>query len=192
MTYINHRRTIPSCLKLFGNIPRTRKRHIGPSTQSYDTPWPQAEGWNDEDRNIMNLVQGCYDEVFTIKMPDEYIAGTSLRQQACQKMATVTLYDFFDIETKQSSTTLPKRRPTAAQVIQRNQKFKSLFDELEYGPKPRTATTKALMHIFPRRAFLENKNVIAFTDEDMEVVFPDHRNSLYLEGQTMTYLFGEL
>lgn len=141
----------------------------------------------------MNLDQGFYDEVFTIKMPDEYIAGTSLRQQACQKMATVTLYDFFDIETKQSSTTLPKRRPTAAQVIQRNQKFKSLFDELEYGPEPRTAATKALMHIFvdcgpqcfvaqPRRAFLENKNAIAFTDEDMEVVFPDHRNSLYLEG----------
>lgn len=83
MTYINHRRTIPSRLKLFGNIPGTWKRHTGVSTQSYDTPWPQAEGWNDEDRNIMNLDQGFYDEVFTIKMPDEYIAATSLRQQAC-------------------------------------------------------------------------------------------------------------
>lgn len=118
-------------------------------------------------------------------------------------MVAVTLYDFFDIETKQSSTTLPKRRPTAAQVIQRNQKFKSLFDELEYGPEPRTAAAKALMHVFldygpqcfvaqPRRAFLENKNAIVFTDEDMEGVFPNHLNSLYLEGQTMTSLFGEL
>ncbi|CAL8992919.1 unnamed protein product [Prunus brigantina] len=34
-----------------------------------------------------------------------------------------------------------------------------------------------------QRSFLENDNSIVFTDEDMEVPYPDHRRPLYLEGQ---------
>ncbi|CAL8089322.1 unnamed protein product [Prunus armeniaca] len=35
----------------------------------------------------------------------------------------------------------------------------------------------------PQRSFLENDNAIVFTDEDMEVPYPDHMRPLYLEGQ---------
>ncbi|CAL8992530.1 unnamed protein product [Prunus brigantina] len=35
----------------------------------------------------------------------------------------------------------------------------------------------------PQRSFLENDNSIVFTDEDMEIPYPDHRRPLYLEGQ---------
>ena len=33
------------------------------------------------------------------------------------------------------------------------------------------------------RAFLETTHAITFTDEDMEVPYPDHRKALYLEAQ---------
>ncbi|KAK9901408.1 hypothetical protein M0R45_002149 [Rubus argutus] len=37
--------------------------------------------------------------------------------------------------------------PTAAQVLQLNPKFKSLFDQLEYGPQARQAAAEALMRV---------------------------------------------
>ncbi|CAL8168378.1 unnamed protein product [Prunus armeniaca] len=87
-----------------------------------------------------------------------------------------------------------KQGPTASQVLQSNPKFKSLFDQLGFGPQAREATVVALMNISaesnphcfttqPQRSFLGNDNAIVFTDEDMEVPYPDHRRPLYLEGQ---------
>ncbi|CAL8167178.1 unnamed protein product [Prunus armeniaca] len=87
-----------------------------------------------------------------------------------------------------------KQGPTASQVLQRNPKFKSLFDQLGFGPQAREAAAVALMNISeesnsqcfttqPQRSFLGNDNAIVFTDEDMEVPYPDHRRPLYLEGQ---------
>ncbi|CAL2277968.1 unnamed protein product [Prunus armeniaca] len=35
----------------------------------------------------------------------------------------------------------------------------------------------------PQRSFLGNDNAIVFTDEDMEVPYPDRRRPFYLEGQ---------
>ncbi|KAB2597331.1 hypothetical protein D8674_000251 [Pyrus ussuriensis x Pyrus communis] len=60
------------------------------------------------------------------------------------------------------------------QVLQENPKFKSLFDQLEYGPEARNVAAEALMH----RAFLNNNNAIIFTDNDMEVAFLDHKRAL--------------
>ncbi|CAL2276822.1 unnamed protein product [Prunus armeniaca] len=87
-----------------------------------------------------------------------------------------------------------KQGPTASQVLQRNPRVKSLFDQLGFGPQAREAATIALMNISagsnphcftaqPQRSFLENDNVIVFTDEDMKVPYLDHRRPLYLEGQ---------
>ncbi|CAL2229612.1 unnamed protein product [Prunus armeniaca] len=87
-----------------------------------------------------------------------------------------------------------KQGPTASQVLQRNPKFQSLFDQLGFGPQAREAAVVALMNISaesnphcfaaqPQRSFLENDNAIVFTDEDMEVPYLDHRRPLYLEGQ---------
>ncbi|KAI5338174.1 hypothetical protein L3X38_017445 [Prunus dulcis] len=84
--------------------------------------------------------------------------------------------------------------PTASQVLQRNPKFRSLFNQLGFGPQARKAVVVALMNISaksnlncftsqPQRSFLENDNTIAFTDEDIEVPYPDHMWPLYLEGQ---------
>ncbi|CAL2265925.1 unnamed protein product [Prunus armeniaca] len=87
-----------------------------------------------------------------------------------------------------------KQGPTTSQVLQRNLKFKSLFDQLGFGPQARKAADVALMNISaesnshcftaqPPRSFLENDNAIVFTDKDIEVPYPDHRRPLYLEGQ---------
>jgi hypothetical protein len=61
------------------------------------------------------------------------------------------------------------------------------------NPEALTAATEAIMaiaaessaHYFTAethasRAFLETTNAITFTDEDMDVQYPDHRHSLYL------------
>lgn len=55
-----------------------RVKILGP--QSYKTPWPQAEGWGDEDENLMDLAPSLSDEVFAIDMPEEYNEGTSEKQ----------------------------------------------------------------------------------------------------------------
>ncbi|KAK9951371.1 hypothetical protein M0R45_006818 [Rubus argutus] len=87
-------------------------------------------------------------------------------------------------------------QPTAAQVLQRNPKFKSLFDQLEYGPQARQAAAEALMRVSEEyrpqcftaevertMSMLENDNAIIFTNTDMGVPYPDHRRPLYLEAQ---------
>ncbi|CAL2247373.1 unnamed protein product [Prunus armeniaca] len=87
-----------------------------------------------------------------------------------------------------------KQGPTVSQALQKNPKFKSLLDQLGFGPQAGEAAAMALMNISakpnphyfttqPQRSFLENDNAIVFTDEDMEVPYPDHKRPFYLEGQ---------
>uniref|UniRef100_A0A2N9GSP5 Uncharacterized protein n=1 Tax=Fagus sylvatica TaxID=28930 RepID=A0A2N9GSP5_FAGSY len=70
---------------------------------------------------------------------------------------------------------------------------KSLFNQLGFAPEARNAATEALITIATEsgatcftaeahtsHAFLETTNAITFTDEDMEVQYPDHRRPLYL------------
>uniref|UniRef100_A0A2N9GBA6 RNA-directed DNA polymerase n=1 Tax=Fagus sylvatica TaxID=28930 RepID=A0A2N9GBA6_FAGSY len=67
--------------------------------------------------------------------------------------------------------------------------------QLGFGPEARNAATEALITIAAEsgatcftaeahasRAFLETTNAITFTDEDMEVQYPDHRRPLYLSA----------
>ncbi|KAM1686478.1 hypothetical protein ACFX2K_034572 [Malus domestica] len=72
------------------------------------------------------------------------------------------------------------------------QLFSQEMTALEYGPEVKTTTAEALMHVSndygpqcyavqPHKAFIENNNAIIFTDEDMEMAFPDHQRPLYLE-----------
>ena len=83
--------------------------------------------------------------------------------------------------------------PSTVKTLQKNPKFRSLFNQLGFGPKARRVATKSLMSIatdsgmecftaesHTSRAFLETTNAITFTDEDMEVEHPDHRRPLYL------------
>uniref|UniRef100_A0A2N9G5E9 Retrotransposon gag domain-containing protein n=1 Tax=Fagus sylvatica TaxID=28930 RepID=A0A2N9G5E9_FAGSY len=85
--------------------------------------------------------------------------------------------------------------PAAIKTLQRNPRFRSLFNQLGLNPEARTAATEAIMaitadsgaHCFTaethaNRAFLETTNAITFTDEDMEVQYPDHRRPLYLSA----------
>jgi hypothetical protein len=98
-----------------------------------------------------------------------------------------------DIDMDESAATNPAMTPTAIKALQRNPKFRSLFDQLGLNPEARTAATKAIMsiaaesgtHCFTAeahasRAFLKTTNSITFTDEDMDVPYPDHRHPLYL------------
>nr|POE78299.1 hypothetical protein CFP56_64503 [Quercus suber] len=83
--------------------------------------------------------------------------------------------------------------PTAIKTLQRSFVFHSLFNQLGLTPEARMATTEAIVgiasssrsHCFTAkahasRAFLEMTNAVTFTDEDMEVQYPDHKRPLYV------------
>ena len=83
--------------------------------------------------------------------------------------------------------------PSTVRTLQKNPKFRSLFNQLGFGPEARRVATESLMSIaadsgmecftaesHARRAFLETTNAITFIDEDMEVEHLDHRRPLYL------------
>ena len=85
--------------------------------------------------------------------------------------------------------------PAAVRTLQKSPKFKSLFNQLGFGPEARNAVTEALITIAVKsgatcftteahasHAFLEITNAITFTNEDMEVQYPDHRRPLYLSA----------
>ena len=78
-------------------------------------------------------------------------------------------------------------------TLQRSSRFKNLFDQLEFTANERRMATEALVSITSEagiecftvetqsnQAFLKDTNEITFSDEDMEVRYPDHRRLLYL------------
>ena len=77
--------------------------------------------------------------------------------------------------------------------MQKSSQFRNLFDRLEFMANKRKVATEALVSIAlgvgvecliaktrSNCAFLNNTNEITFSDEDMEVRYPDHRRPLYL------------
>ena len=83
--------------------------------------------------------------------------------------------------------------PSTIRTLQKNPKFRSLFNQLGFGLEARRVATESLMSIaadsrmeyftaesHASRAFLETTNAITFTDKDMEIEHPDHRRPLYL------------
>ena len=89
-----------------------------------------------------------------------------------------------NLEAKESKGSF---HPNIVKTLQRNPKFRSLFNQLRFRLEVRRITTKSLMSIVADigvecftveshagRAFLETINVITFTNEDMEVEYPDH------------------
>uniref|UniRef100_A0A2N9EJD9 Uncharacterized protein n=1 Tax=Fagus sylvatica TaxID=28930 RepID=A0A2N9EJD9_FAGSY len=105
----------------------------------------------------------------------------------------------------ESATASTAMTPTAIKTLQRNPRFRSLFNQLGLNPEARTAATEAIMAIaadswssllYSRNpcqpSFSGNNqckhlqmkiwNAITFTDEDMEVQYPDHRRPLYLSA----------
>jgi hypothetical protein len=100
-----------------------------------------------------------------------------------------------DMEVEESTAASSSLVPAAVRTLQKSPKFKSLFNQLGFRPKARNATTEALITIAAEfeatcfmaeahasRAFLETTNAITFTDEDMEVQYPDHRRPFYLSA----------
>ena len=84
-------------------------------------------------------------------------------------------------------------RSSTVRTLQKNPKFRSLFNQLGFGPEAKRVATESLTSItadsgmecfttesHASRAFLETTNAITFTDEDIEVEHPDHRRPLYL------------
>ena len=93
-------------------------------------------------------------------------------------------------EDEEENPTLPA---AAITTLQQNSKFKNLFDQLGLTAKERKIVTEALVSIASGagveclaaeipddRAFLQESTEITFSDEDMEVGYPDHRRPLYL------------
>ena len=92
-----------------------------------------------------------------------------------------------DVDMDEPIATNSAMTPAAIKTLQRNPRFRSLFNQLGLNPEARTAATEAIMaiavdsraHCFiaethASRVFLETTNAITFTDEDMEVQYPDH------------------
>ena len=87
----------------------------------------------------------------------------------------------------------PALPAVAITTLQQSFKFKNLFDQLGLTTKERKIATEALVSItssagveclsaeIPKdRALLQESTEITFSDEDMEVGYPDHRRPLYL------------
>ena len=82
----------------------------------------------------------------------------------------------------------PALPAAAITTLQQSSKFKNLFDQLGLTTKERKITTKALGSIassagveIPKdRVLLQESTEITFSDEDMEVGYPDHKRPLYL------------
>ena len=85
--------------------------------------------------------------------------------------------------------------PAAIKILQRSPVFCSRFNQLGLTPEARTAATKAVVgivsssesHCFiaeahASQAFLETTNTVTFTNEDMEVQYPDHKRPLYVSS----------
>ena len=84
--------------------------------------------------------------------------------------------------------------PAAAiTTLQQSSKFKNMFDQLGLTVKERKIAIEALVSIASRagieclsaevtddRALLQESSEITFSNEDMEVGYPDHRRPLYL------------
>jgi hypothetical protein len=100
-----------------------------------------------------------------------------------------------DADMDELAATSTAMTPSAIKTLQRNLTFRSLFNQLRLNLKARIAATEAIMaiaaesraHYFTietnvSRAFLETTNAITFTNEDMNVQYPDHRRPLYLSA----------
>uniref|UniRef100_A0A2N9J549 Reverse transcriptase domain-containing protein n=1 Tax=Fagus sylvatica TaxID=28930 RepID=A0A2N9J549_FAGSY len=100
-----------------------------------------------------------------------------------------------DMEIDESAAASSSLVPVAVRTLQKSPKFKSLFNQLGFGPEARNTATEALITIAAEsgatcftaeahasRAFLETTNAITFIEEDMEVQYPDHRRPLYLSA----------
>jgi hypothetical protein len=100
-----------------------------------------------------------------------------------------------DMDMDEPTASSTAMTPAAIKTLQRNPKFRSLFNQLGLNPEARTTAIEAIMaiavesgaHCFTTethvsQAYLETTNAITFTDEDMEVQYPDHRRPLYLSA----------
>ena len=87
----------------------------------------------------------------------------------------------------------PALPATAITTLQQSSKFKNMFDQLGLTVKERKIAIEALVSIASRagieclsaevtddRALLQESSEITFSNEDMEVGYPDHRRPLYL------------
>lgn len=83
--------------------------------------------------------------------------------------------------------------PDAIMTLQKSPRFKNLFDHLKFTTNERRVAMEVLLNIASRmraecfaietqanQAFLENNNMVTFTDEDTEVRHPEHKGPLYL------------
>ena len=81
----------------------------------------------------------------------------------------------------------------AITTLQKNPRFKNLFNQLKFTANEWRIATEALVSIASGarveclaveiradKAFLQDTNEITFSDEDMEIEYSDHRKPLYL------------
>lgn len=149
---------------------------------SFSSPLPKAQEWGNEFEHAMehNMTPPPRDDTMITNI---FAVTFHITRKGHEN-------DEFEKEAEGSA------QVSTTNSLQHSLKFKSLFDLFEYRPHARLAATEALMrisgHLGPQcyakeangmRAFLEITHIITFEDEDMEVLYPDHKKALYLKAQ---------
>ena len=101
-------------------------------------------------------------------------------------VAIVILGGFAEVEEPEGSF-----HPSIVRTLKESPKFRSLFNQLGFGPEVRRIAIESLISIaadsrlecfiaesHASRAYLETTNAITFTDKNMEVEHPDHHRPL--------------
>ncbi|CAN6718708.1 unnamed protein product [Malus baccata var. baccata] len=134
------------------------------------------------------------DEAFTIDKLEEYNERTSEEQLFNHEMTVVTLYSLSNMETDVVEHYLFQWQGlTIVQVLQENTKFKSLFDQLKYGPKAKAVfiifTNEGISAHYSRRPNIEggkaiiSKEVLGALLEIITTIVEDELWVMHFDGQ---------
>ena len=125
----------------------------------------------------------------TLELSQQEVQRNPLPNHKRKGVATMVIYADPG-EDEEENPALPTAIIT---TLQQSSKFKNLFDQLRLTTKERRIATEALVsiasgarveylsaEILEDRVLLQESTEIMFSDEDMEVGYPDHRRPLYL------------
>jgi hypothetical protein len=118
------------------------------------------------------------DETLELPQAQQKVHTDPLLKHKDKAVVSVVIHgNASDADMDEPAATSTAMTPTAIKTLQRNPRFRSLFNQLGLNPEARIATTEAIMaiaiesraHCFiaethASRAFLETTNAITFTD----------------------------
>ena len=125
----------------------------------------------------------------TLELSQQEVQRNPLPNHKRKGVATMVIY----VDPGEDEEENPALPTAIITTLQQSSKFKNLFDQLRLTTKERRIATEALVsiasgarveylsvEILEDMALLQESTEIMFSDEDIEVGYPDHRRPLYL------------